>query len=130
MIINKGTKSFLTRSDKPNENWTTQDCYVIDDSSELATKILNNYPNIEYVTKDDEVVDVKILTPQPKPLTHEEINAMVVAKIREKYDINEEFKIINLGITDATNSDYIAYREYVAECIAWGDTLEETEEGE
>ena len=75
----------------------------------------------------------KILDPDvnPTPLTHEEINQMVVSKIREKYDINEEFKMINLGISDPTNKDYIAYREYVTSCIAWGDDLFlETEAGE
>lgn len=62
--------------------------------------------------------------PQPAPPTHEEINAMVVNKIREKYDINEEFKMINLGISNPEDEQYIAYRTYVNECISWGDTLE------
>lgn len=57
-------------------------------------------------------------------LTHEEINAMVVTKIREKYDVNEEFKIVNLGISDSTNEEYIAYRNYVEECVKWGNALE------
>ena len=57
-------------------------------------------------------------------ITHEEINKMIVAKIRERYDANEEFKMINIGITDSDNEQYQAYRAYVAECIAWGDTLE------
>ncbi len=61
MIINKITKSILTCSSKPNENWTSQDCYVVDDNSELGKKILDNFPNIEYIIKNDVIVDVKIL---------------------------------------------------------------------
>lgn len=71
MIINKKTKSILTRSDKPNENWTSQDCYVIDDNSELGKKILQNYPNIEYVIENDKIKDVNIIEPEP---TEEPIN--------------------------------------------------------
>lgn len=75
MIINKKTKSILTRSDKPNENWTSQDCYVVDDSSELGKKILMHYPHIEYVIKNDEIVDVNILEPQ-KEETEKEITPL------------------------------------------------------
>ena len=65
------------------------------------------------------------LETQQTPLSHEEINSMIVAKIREKYDVNEEFKMINLGIIDSNNKEYMAYREYVQECIDWGNSLEE-----
>lgn len=66
----------------------------------------------------------EIDVPEQTTPTHEEINEMVVAKIREQYDVNEEFKMINLGIADPGNEQYQAYRAYVAECIAFGDTLE------
>lgn len=71
MIINKKTHSILTRSDKPNENWTKDDCYIIADGSELANKILSNYPNIEYVIENDKIVDVIILEAKEteKPIT-------------------------------------------------------------
>jgi hypothetical protein len=71
MIINKKTLSIQTRSDKPNENWTNNDCYVIEDGSDLANKIMNNYPNIEYVIENDEIKDVKIVEPEPieKPVS-------------------------------------------------------------
>ena len=124
MIINKETKAILTRSDKPNENWTNTDCYVVDDRSELASKILNNYPNIEYIIQNDKIVQANIITPHTAPPTHEDVNAMVVQKIREKYDINEEFKMINLGISNPNDENYVAYRTYVHECIMWGDALE------
>ena len=76
MIINKKTKSFFTRSDKPCENWTTQDCFVLDDNSELAKRIMQHYPHIEYVIEGDKIVDVKILEApkeeEPQPITVEE----------------------------------------------------------
>ena len=128
MIVDKKTKLLFTRSDKPNSNWTSQDCYIVDDNSELAQKILNNYPNIEFVVSNDEIVDVIVVEPTPTPLTHEEINEMVVSKIREKYDVNEEFKMINLGISNPINEHYIAYREYVQECVNWGNELENNSE--
>ena len=128
MIINKKTMSILTRPDKPCENWTDKDCYIVDDNSDLGRRIFQNLPHIEYIIKNENIVDIVVLdvkTPQPLPLSHEEINSMVVAKIREKYDVNEEFKLINLGIIDSNNEEYVAYREYVQECIDWGNSLEE-----
>lgn len=61
MIIEKDTMLFYTRSDKPNENWTDLDCYVLHDDSELAKKILDNYPNIELKIKKGEIKDVIII---------------------------------------------------------------------
>lgn len=72
MIINKKTKSILTRSDIPNGNWTHEACYVVDDESELSQKILKHFPNIEYVIENDKIVDVTILE-VPKEETEKEI---------------------------------------------------------
>lgn len=82
MVINKNTKMILTRSDKPNENWTTQDCYVVDDKSELAEKIVSNFPNIEYVIENDVVVDVVVL---PKP-DAEEVEPTAIEQLRADVD--------------------------------------------
>ena len=65
MIINKKTFSILTRSDMPNENWTNDDCYVIEDGSELSNKIIGSYPNIEYIIDKGEIKDVKFIKPEP-----------------------------------------------------------------
>lgn len=67
MIFNKDTKGFETRSDKPNENWTDDNTLiVIDDSSELANKIIENYPYFECVFEGDKLIDV-IPTERPEP---------------------------------------------------------------
>jgi hypothetical protein len=37
-------------------------------------------------------------------------------KIREKYSVNDEIKLIRLGASD----DFTAYNDYVETCRAWG----------
>ena len=64
LIINKTTKRFQTRSDKPNENWTNEDVYVVDDNSELAQKIQSNYPFFELVVENGELIDIELWTDQ------------------------------------------------------------------
>ena len=65
MLFNKETKGFETRSDKPNENWTSnEDLIIIDDNSELANKIIENHPYFECVFKDGVLVDI---TPTERP---------------------------------------------------------------
>jgi len=53
-------------------------------------------------------------------LTEAEIDEKVVEKIREKYDINKESKMLRLGILDKTNAEFVEYNEYVEQCRAWG----------
>lgn len=36
--------------------------------------------------------------------------------IRDKYSQSDEFALINKGIADATNYEYLEYRSYVEEC--------------
>lgn len=76
MIINKQTHAYITMADKPCENWTTQDCFVLDDNNELAKRIMQHYPNIELVIEDDKITDVKVLEApkedEPQPITVEE----------------------------------------------------------
>lgn len=66
MIFNKETKGFEARSDKPNENWTDNDSLiVIEDGTDLANKIIENYPYFECVFEGDDLVDV-IPTERPE----------------------------------------------------------------
>lgn len=63
-------KGFETRSDMPNSDWTGNALYVVPDGSELANKIMTNYPYYDFVT--DEVgnlidVDPTERPPQPPP---------------------------------------------------------------
>ena len=43
---------------------------------------------------------------------------LVVKLIRERYPVDEELKMMNMGIEDKTNLKYIEYRDYVLNCKA------------
>lgn len=52
--------------------------------------------------------------------TIEDINRQVVAKIRTRYSIDDEFQMQRLGLQDNTNAEYLEYLTYVNECVEWG----------
>jgi hypothetical protein len=64
MIIDKLTKAFETRSDKPNENWYNDDRLVIDETTvegrALAEKIINNYPYFDLIVENNEVTNIVV----------------------------------------------------------------------
>lgn len=67
MIVYKD-KNYETRADKPNENWTAKDVYVVEDGSELANKIIASYPYYEFVLSDGELIDIAPAErPEPEP---------------------------------------------------------------
>jgi len=56
----------------------------------------------------------------------EEINKDVVAKIRERYSVDEEEKLKRLAINsviagEEVPEDYTAFNGYIEECRIWGD---------
>lgn len=76
MLVSKIDKSFISRSDKPNENWLNDDDYfVIEDNSELYHKIIkySNNGGFEFVYDKDtyELIDVEPLVPE---VNQDEIN--------------------------------------------------------
>ena len=54
-------------------------------------------------------------------LEDEVINKKVVGKIREKYNLNEELKMLRLGILDNNNVEYQTYNTHVESCRTWGN---------
>jgi hypothetical protein len=44
------------------------------------------------------------------------INERVVAKIREIYSLNDEIKLLRIGLSEEST----AYNDYVEECRDWG----------
>ena len=44
-------KRFITNSDHPNDDWIGDADYVLDDNSELVTKLLQYYPKYKLVTE-------------------------------------------------------------------------------
>jgi hypothetical protein len=95
MIINKITKGFQTRSDKPNSNWLNDDNYiVIPDGSVLANKIMQYFPRFDFVLdENDNVIDVVEM-----PKTEEELKQERIEEI--KAELNELDKTINRATED------------------------------
>lgn len=58
-------------------------------------------------------------------ITLEEIDSMVVKKIRERYDVNEEYKMLRLGVLNKKNPLFVEYNKYVEECRVWGESEKE-----
>ena len=57
------------------------------------------------------IADIKAASPHVRL-----INSRVVYSIRERYDINDEFKMLRIGPSDETAK----YNDYVEECRKWG----------
>lgn len=75
MLINKFTKTFQTRSDKPNSNWLDTSWYVVSDNSPLAQKVQNLFPRFEFVLNEEgELIDVIEIPKAEKEIIQEKIN--------------------------------------------------------
>ena len=82
MIIYKN-KGYEIRQDKPNENWTKKDCFIVEDSSELANKIIKAYPYYNFITdENDNLIDIEILEKPILPYEPTE-NEMIMLAIAE-----------------------------------------------
>lgn len=51
-------KGFQTNSLYPNEDWTGEALYVVDDNCEIANKIKQLYPNYDLVLENGVLADV------------------------------------------------------------------------
>lgn len=83
MIINKTTKAFQSRSDKPNSNWLNDDNYiVVPDNSSLTDKVMQYFPRYDLVLDDKgDLIDVVEI-----PKTGKEINQEKVAEIDKELE--------------------------------------------
>lgn len=88
MVIYKD-KHFKTRSDRPDDDFVGNADYIIPDNTELAQKILDFYPNFDFVFDDDgNISDVIETEPQtipenpPEPPTNAEL-AAAIAELAE-----------------------------------------------
>ena len=41
----------------------------------------------------------------------------LIEQIRDKYSVDEEFRILNLGIKNAKNKEYVKYRKTIKELV-------------
>ena len=60
------------------------------------------------------------------------IDKKIIAKIRQRYSIDQECEMLRLGILDVNNAEFQAYNSYVETCLGWGSEkkVEASEEKE
>lgn len=95
MIIYKNSRGYETRDDKPNANWTDDDVYVVDDTSELALKIKTHAPYFDFVLDGDILIDI---IPTEKPITDEEILNALQPTDEETAKAERQLEILDLLI--------------------------------
>lgn len=89
MIIFKD-KHFITNSEQPDDDFVGNADYIIPDNTELAQKILDFYPNFDFVFDDDgNISDIVETEPQPEPEKPPEppTNAELAAAIAELAEV-------------------------------------------
>ena len=60
------------------------------------------------------------------------IDKKIIAKIRQRYSIDQECEMLRLGILDVNNAEFQAYNSFVETCLGWGSEkkVEASEEKE
>ena len=86
------------------------------DLVEIPIEIANDAQNYKYINGEF-IYSPRIIIP-----TIQEIDNQVVKKIRERYDGNEEYKMLRFGIINPLNPYFITYNNYVEECRQWGQS--------
>lgn len=82
MIVNKKTKIFQIRSDRPNSNWMGADWFLVNDNYALAQKIDELYPNFDFVLDNNgNLIDIVEI-----PKSKEELDKERVAEIDAELD--------------------------------------------
>ena len=81
----------------------------------------------ENVTPKQKIMDGEEVTVYESELTHittsiTRRDEMISALIRLRYTQDAEFALINKGIANSTNTEYITYRAYVETCKTQANT--------
>ena len=60
------------------------------------------------------------------------IDKKIIAKIRQRYNIDQECEMLRLGILDVNNAEFQSYNTFVETCLNWGSEkkVEASEEKE
>ncbi len=91
MIIHKDSKSYETRSSKPNSNFGDyENVFVVPDGSELANKIIQNAPYFDFVLDPNgELTDI---TPTERPTLQEEPKEPTELEVIQEENANLVFQ--------------------------------------
>ena len=60
------------------------------------------------------------------------VDKKIIAKIRQRYSIDQECEMLRLGVLDINNVEFQAYNAFVETCLGWGSEkkIEASEEKE
>ncbi len=109
MIINE-QGSWMVFDEYPNSNWTGDDSYyVIDDSSELAERIMT-YSNVKPIIENGVVLDIEILPKKEveeieKPVTIETIKKELDEQKKRSEKLAKQLEIANNVLEELVFSD-------------------------
>lgn len=124
MILYKN-KTFITNSDHPNDDWIGDADYVLEDNSELTSKVFEYYPKFDIITETktftnddgeevtkDVVIDIiKITT-----VTEEEIKE---AQITKKKEVSQACEIAITNGISVNGKHFSLTIEDQANILAW-----------
>jgi hypothetical protein len=124
-MIVRNDKSYETNSLFSNLDWYNEDNYVVDETEKenikLIEKIKEYAPYFDFVLDNEgNLIDI---TQIEKPFilpTEEEINRQVRDKIAGQYDYTQEIQMLNKGLLNANDAEYLVYKTYRQKCIDWG----------
>jgi hypothetical protein len=85
-------------------------------SGKLYEVELNENITQEERTHEDTTETIYISDRYSNVVSVESKDDLIAGLIRLKYSVNDEYALLNKGIANAQNIEYIAYREYVEEC--------------
>lgn len=124
MIVHKQNKTYQTRSDKPDENWLDDDNYcVIDDRSDLANKIIDNYPYVDILYADNRIVDVIVDEEGKQRATKIDILQNEIETLKQKLS-ETDYKAIKYAEGLISEEEYEPIK---AERQSWRDRINELE---
>ncbi len=111
MIIDKNTKAFQTINTHPNSNWTSapdEELYIIDDASALAQRVMEYYPNFDFVLDADgnltDVVQTEaeaITQSETSPITQMQLALAELAEAEAAHDLENKLALAELAEAQA-----------------------------
>lgn len=91
---------------------------VIWNNIKVTEEQIKDYINVYCTNKNVYCINLVISNGNVSFTTYSKITyeRLVNKLVKEKYSDSEEFALINKGIEDNTNTEYVVYRKYVEEC--------------
>lgn len=126
MIIDKQTYRFQTRSDCPDFCWLEDkdNWYVLEDKSDLALKIKQNYPHIQLKVENDKIVDVIINAEEQEKEKAIQEKGKQIRKLKQQLN-KTDYQAIKYAEGQLSEEDYL---EMKTQRQSWRDEINKLEE--